>query len=91
MMSNKKKGPVSKLTCSFCQKNENQVKRLVSGEGVYICNECIELCNELLAEGEEGNFDKNPSNSEIFSSEKFLPDSISFIVFVIKIKNYFNL
>ena len=36
--------------CSFCGKGQDQVKKLVAGPGVYICNMCIELCNEVLAE-----------------------------------------
>lgn len=38
------------LKCSFCQKSQRQVKKLITGSGVYICNECIELCNEIIAE-----------------------------------------
>ncbi|MDE1535791.1 MULTISPECIES: ATP-dependent Clp protease ATP-binding subunit ClpX [Actinotignum] len=38
------------LKCSFCQKTQRQVKKLITGSGVYICNECIELCNEIIAE-----------------------------------------
>jgi DNA-binding CsgD family transcriptional regulator len=38
------------LECSFCQKNHNQVDRLIAGPGVYICNECIELCLEIIEE-----------------------------------------
>lgn len=40
------------LRCSFCGKTQNQVKRLISGPNVYICNECIDLCNEILKEEE---------------------------------------
>lgn len=36
--------------CSFCGRGQDQVKKLVAGPGVYICNSCIELCNEVLAE-----------------------------------------
>ena len=39
-----------KLKCSFCGKSQDQVKKLIAGPGVYICDECIELCNEILAE-----------------------------------------
>jgi len=39
-----------KLKCSFCGKNQDFVKKLIAGPGVYICNECIELCNEILSE-----------------------------------------
>lgn len=40
----------NKLKCSFCGKSQDQVKKLIAGPGVYICDECIELCNEILAE-----------------------------------------
>ncbi|HCQ2092660.1 TPA: ATP-dependent Clp protease ATP-binding subunit ClpX [Staphylococcus aureus] len=39
-----------KLKCSFCGKDQDQVKKLVAGSGVYICNECIELCSEIVEE-----------------------------------------
>ena len=38
------------LICSFCCKNQDEVKKLVAGPGVYICDECVELCNEILTE-----------------------------------------
>jgi ATP-dependent Clp protease ATP-binding subunit ClpX len=41
------------LRCSFCGKSKDSVKRFISGPSVYICNECISLCNEILAEEEE--------------------------------------
>jgi hypothetical protein len=37
------------LACSFCGKSQKQVKKLVAGPGVYICDECIGLCNEIVA------------------------------------------
>ena len=40
----------SQLKCSFCGKTQEQVKKLVAGPGVYICDECIELCNEIIEE-----------------------------------------
>jgi ATP-dependent Clp protease ATP-binding subunit ClpX len=40
----------NQLKCSFCGKNQEQVKKLVAGPGVYICDECIELCNEIVEE-----------------------------------------
>ena len=39
-----------KLYCSFCGKSQNEVRKLIAGPSVYICDECIELCNEILAE-----------------------------------------
>ncbi|MDP9800355.1 ATP-dependent Clp protease ATP-binding subunit ClpX [Arcanobacterium wilhelmae] len=38
------------LKCSFCGKSQRQVRKLITGSGVYICNECIDLCNEIIAE-----------------------------------------
>ena len=38
------------LKCSFCGKTQEQVRKLVAGPGVYICDECIELCNEIIDE-----------------------------------------
>ncbi len=50
------------LKCSFCGKSQKQVKKLIAGPGVYICDECIDLCNEIieeeLAEGTELSFDE---------------------------------
>lgn len=40
----------SQLKCSFCGKTQEQVRKLVAGPGVYICDECIELCNEIIEE-----------------------------------------
>ena len=41
------------LKCSFCGKNQDQVKRLIAGPGVYICDECIELCSEIISDENE--------------------------------------
>ncbi len=50
------------LKCSFCGKSQKQVKKLIAGPGVYICDECIDLCNEIieeeLADGAELSFDE---------------------------------
>ena len=40
--------PVTCSKCSFCGKSQKQVKQLIAGPGVYICDECIELCNEII-------------------------------------------
>ena len=41
-------GRLPTLSCSFCTKDKDSVAKLVAGPGVYICNECIDLCNEIL-------------------------------------------
>ena len=38
------------VKCSFCAKSQKQVKKLIAGPGVYICDECIDLCNEIIDE-----------------------------------------
>jgi len=46
------------LRCSFCNKSRSQVAKLIAGPSVYICNECIDLCNEIIGEG--GGSDREP-------------------------------
>jgi ATP-dependent Clp protease ATP-binding subunit ClpX len=38
------------LTCSFCGKQQRKVNKLIAGPGVYICNECVDLCVEIIAQ-----------------------------------------
>jgi len=65
------------LKCSFCGKSQKQVKKLIAGPGVYICDECIDLCNEIieeeLAETTDVSLGELPSPREIYS---FLNDYI---------------
>ncbi|WP_029429573.1 ATP-dependent Clp protease ATP-binding subunit ClpX [Blastococcus sp. URHD0036] len=57
------------LKCSFCGKSQKQVKKLIAGPGVYICDECIDLCNEIieeeLSESSDLKFDELPKPKEI--------------------------
>ncbi|HXX54182.1 MAG TPA: ATP-dependent Clp protease ATP-binding subunit ClpX [Thermodesulfovibrionales bacterium] len=46
----KKERDETKLKCSFCGKGQDEVKKLIAGPTVYICDECVELCNEIIAE-----------------------------------------
>ena len=65
------------LKCSFCGKSQKQVKKLIAGPGVYICDECIDLCNEIIEEELSGATDVSlgelPSPREIYA---FLNDYI---------------
>ena len=65
------------LKCSFCGKSQKQVMKLIAGPGVYICDECIGLCNEIikeeLAEGSENSLGVLPSPREIY---QFLDDYV---------------
>ncbi|MCP4717178.1 MAG: ATP-dependent Clp protease ATP-binding subunit ClpX [Deltaproteobacteria bacterium] len=53
MASKKGSGKQSHLFCSFCGKSQEEVRKLVAGPSVYICDECIELCNDIIAEEQE--------------------------------------
>ena len=65
------------VKCSFCGKSQKQVKKLIAGPGVYICDECIDLCNDIIEEELAGDsevrFDDLPKPPEIFS---FLSDYV---------------
>ena len=65
------------VKCSFCGKTQKQVKKLIAGPGVYICDECIELCNDIieeeLGETQEVSFEDLPKPREIF---EFLNDYV---------------
>ena len=65
------------LKCSFCGKSQKQVKKLIAGPGVYICDECIDLCNEIIEEEftdtGELHFDELPTPREI---RTFLDDYV---------------
>ncbi len=65
------------LKCSFCGKSQKQVKKLIAGPGVYICDECIDLCNEIIEEeltdGNELRFEELPTPIEI---RTFLDDYV---------------
>ena len=62
-MANKKDD--SKLKCSFCGKTQNQVRKLIAGPNVYICDQCIELCSEILDEELEMENDEYFDDSDI--------------------------
>jgi len=65
------------LKCSFCGKSQKQVKKLIAGPGVYICDECIDLCNEIieeeLSETTDLKLDELPKPQEIYA---FLDDYV---------------
>lgn len=65
----------NRLKCSFCGKNQDQVVKLIAGPGVYICNECVGLCNEIL---DEELFEPKGQKSivlEKFQNPEYLADS----------------
>lgn len=60
-----------KLHCSFCGKSQDEVKKLIAGPSVYICNECVDLCNDIIEEeiknDEESPYDQSLSPLEIYN------------------------
>ncbi len=70
-MSNKTDKPTKSIECSFCGKDQSEAERLISGNGVYICKECIELCNNLVVEDAkaelEAEYESLPTPKEIFT------------------------
>lgn len=66
-----------RLKCSFCGKTQDQVKKLIAGPDVYICDECVELCNEILDEeffeAKEKNAEEKKSESKEKTEEKPIP------------------
>ena len=50
-MTEKRKGEGDKLLyCSFCDKSQHEVRKLIAGPSVYVCDECVELCNDIIRE-----------------------------------------
>lgn len=78
-MTSRRDSKEGKLYCSFCGKSQKEVRKLIAGPTVYICNECIELCNEIIADedAKEGVLQKKystlPSPSQI---KKFLDEYV---------------
>jgi len=57
------------LSCSFCGKSQKEVKKLIAGPTVYICDECIELCNDIIAE-EYGQEESQPGTSRVLKPKE---------------------
>jgi len=84
------------LKCSFCGKSQKQVKKLIAGPGVYICDECIELCNEIIAEElsetEEVTFTELPKPHEIYAflEEYVVGQSVAKKVLSVAVYNHYK-
>ena len=57
------------LSCSFCGKSQKEVKKLIAGPTVYICDECIELCNDIIAE-EYGQDETRPPTARVLKPKE---------------------
>ena len=84
------------LKCSFCGKSQDQVRKLIAGPGVYICDECIDLCNEILDEELLDNHAKsNPSPQvkkklPVENHEKLIPLGLDSIPKPLEIKTFLD-
>ena len=57
------------LFCSFCGKNQNEVRKLIAGPSVYVCNECIDLCNDIIKEEINESADGNEEEPSLVPKE----------------------
>lgn len=65
------------ISCSFCGKSQDQVKKIVAGPGVYICNECVDLCQEIMEEEfSKQSFDGEMTVPKPFEIREILNDYI---------------
>ena len=84
------------LKCSFCGKSQDQVRKLIAGPGVYICDECIDLCNEILDEELLDNQAKYPNAQQVKKklpsekSHKSIPLELNSIPKPLEIKSFLD-
>ena len=84
------------LKCSFCGKSQDQVRKLIAGPGVYICDECIDLCNEILDEellDNQANTNSTPQVKKRLQtdhSKKSIPLELASIPKPLEIKNFLD-
>jgi hypothetical protein len=66
------------LKCSFCGKTQEQVVKIIAGPGVYICDECIDLCNEIIVEeAGEAPARRRPDDDEVEAAARAVNDAVS--------------
>ena len=84
------------LKCSFCGKSQDQVRKLIAGPGVYICDECIDLCNEILDEELLDNQAKYPNSEQVKKKlpvekpQKSIPLELNSIPKPLEIKSFLD-
>lgn len=97
-MTTRREGKEGKLFCSFCGKSQKEVRKLIAGPTVYICNECIELCNEIIAdeEAKEGQLKKRysalptPSQIKSFLDEYVIGQERAKKVLAVAVYNHYK-
>ena len=73
----KKNGENEVLRCSFCNKDQNDVRKLIAGPTVFICDECVEVCNDIIAD--DNRFDSRGTRTSLPSPpeiKKFLDEYV---------------
>jgi|TARA_B110000438_G_scaffold298055_1_gene345524 ATP-dependent Clp protease ATP-binding subunit ClpX len=75
-MSDKDKNDEKLLFCSFCGKNQNEVRKLIAGPSVYVCNECIDLCNDIIKEEIKESSSDFDSEDESFPVPKEIKETL---------------
>lgn len=98
MTTTRRDGKEGKLFCSFCGKSQKEVRKLIAGPTVYICNECIELCNEIIAdeEAKEGQLKKRysalptPSQIKSFLDEYVIGQERAKKVLAVAVYNHYK-
>src|SRR3954468_14117329 len=76
-MTTKKTGENEVLRCSFCNKDQNDVRKLIAGPTVFICDECVEVCNDIIAD--DNKFDRGPARTALpirVEIKKFLDEYV---------------
>ena len=78
------------LYCSFCGKSQNEVRKLIAGPSVFICDECVDLCNDIIREeiqeaGTEGDYANLPIPAEINDILNAVTNLIELIHFPAKV------
>ena len=64
------------LLCSFCGKNQSEVKKLIAGPSVFICDECVDLCNDIIVEENDINTDNSEQTKK--ENKRLTPKEIFF-------------
>jgi ATP-dependent Clp protease ATP-binding subunit ClpX len=96
-MAKKDNGKGADLLCSFCGKSQEEVKKLIAGPSVYICDECIELCNEIIAEeyekeeaGKEGPAIPKPSEIKTIIDEYVIDQDRAKKILAVAVHNHYK-
>jgi len=95
-MTKKGDGRSGELLCSFCGKTQDEVRKLIAGPSVYICDECIELCNDIIAEeyereeGETGLLIPKPSEIKAILDDYVIGQDMAKKILAVAVHNHYK-